>query len=115
MPELEGCHPPELRGAMCPNQVYRLPVDNFARSTGILADFVRCLPPRATHPGVPNARIAQTMLGNMRQTVEKRAKGVPNARTSACAAKACRARGYQMPERYFPMALTWCAIFGTGG
>ena len=42
-------------------------------------------------------------------------EGVPNARTAAALAGMCPARGYQMPERYFPMALTWCAIFGTGG
>ena len=30
MPELDGCHVPELRGTDYPNQGYQAPVDNFS-------------------------------------------------------------------------------------
>lgn len=116
MPEPTGCHVPELRGTDYPSQGYQAPVDNFSRSTGILIDQTRLPPPSPPpHQGyqMPEPSVSRAEAPAPCGWV--RLRGVPNARTAAALAGTCPARGYQMPERYFPMALTWCAIFGTGG
>ena len=116
MPEPDGCHAPELRGAKCPKPGYQPPVDNFARSPAFLHGAARFgLPIFLTSRGYQMPERLRSCPERPPTVADFVVGGAKSPNDCGPGQSVTDRGGYQMPERYFPIVLTWCAIFGTGG
>lgn len=82
MPELNGCHVPELRGTDYPRPGYQAPVDNFSRSADILINQTRRTPLPSPHQGYQLPEPSLSCVEAPATCERVKPGGVPNARTT---------------------------------